>query len=105
MNIQKLTIISHDKRLSTVITQFLPQMTQLKIIFLGSKVPNVKRCLEHMKRLVPNLKRIYVAQPFMVVAKRILGPGVKVIKIKDVFFEGKERRMRFHCLYNDVEFD
>jgi hypothetical protein len=68
-NIRKLSIISDDPRMNTVIEECLPEMTQLNEIYLNVKTPNPTERFISILNFAPNIKKLSVVPEFFIEAK------------------------------------
>jgi len=79
-NIKKLTLITQDRNINTLLGEFLRHMCQLNEIYITSKAPRATERFNIIDKFVPNLAKISVASQYVEEA-RIKFRNAKVYEI------------------------
>ena len=69
-NIRKLTLITQDRNINTLLEEFLRFMPYLREIYITSKVARATERFKIINRFVPNLNKISVAPQYLEEAKK-----------------------------------
>jgi len=80
-NIRKLTIITPDMAINSVLEECLPEFTQLTEIYLACKVPNALQRFQFIRDFAPNVKKLSVSEEFVNDAREWFGDEVEIFGI------------------------
>lgn len=80
-NIRKLTIITPDLAINSVLEECLPEFTQLNEIYLACSVPNFLQRLQYIRDFSPNVKKLSINNEFVNDARELYGNDVEIIGI------------------------
>ncbi|KAL7014160.1 hypothetical protein ACKWTF_015771 [Chironomus riparius] len=80
-NIRKLTIISPDLEINSVLEECLPEFTHLNEICLKCDVPNSMQRLQLIRVFAPNIKKLSINEEFVNDAREFFGNDVEVVEI------------------------
>ena len=80
-NIRKLTIISPDLEINSVLEECLPEFTHLNEIYLDCEVPNSMQRLQLIRDFAPNVKKLSINEENVNDARDFLGSEVDVVGI------------------------
>lgn len=70
-NLRKLSLITQDRNINTLLEEFLPNMPKLEEIYITSVAPKATERLQIIKIFVLNLKKLSVASDLVDDAKKI----------------------------------
>lgn len=70
-NLRKLSLITQDRNINTLLEEFLPNMPKLEEIYITSVAPRATERLQIIKIFVLNLKKLSVASDLVDDAKKI----------------------------------
>jgi hypothetical protein len=80
-NIRKLTIITPDLAINSVLEECLPEFTQLNEIYLKCKVPNSMQRIQFIRDFTPNVKKLSISEEFVNDAREFFGNDVEIVGI------------------------
>jgi len=81
VNIQILSLKTQDRNINVLLGESLPNMPELRELYLPSMVPRGKERLKVIKNLAPGLKKLSVADQFVAEAKVIFDQHVEICGI------------------------